>query len=71
MPAVRLFEAMATQWRMGPAGAAGLDYAVLPWLARRLRLRCRRRDVANLRVMEAEALAVFAERREAAAKRAH
>nr|WP_269212251.1 DUF1799 domain-containing protein [Chromobacterium piscinae] len=30
LPAWRVWNAMQTQWRVGPAGAYGLDYAVLP-----------------------------------------
>lgn len=26
----KVFEAMASQWRIGPGGATGLDYAALP-----------------------------------------
>jgi hypothetical protein len=29
LQAVNVFIAMATQWRVGPAGAVGLDYAAL------------------------------------------
>lgn len=32
--AVNAFVAMGTQWRIGPAGAYGLDYAVLPHVLR-------------------------------------
>jgi hypothetical protein len=28
--AVRVFDALGTQWRVGPAGPTGLDYAALP-----------------------------------------
>lgn len=28
--AVRVFEALSTQWRVGPGGPTGLDYAALP-----------------------------------------
>ncbi|QHI99365.1 hypothetical protein GT347_16095 [Xylophilus rhododendri] len=37
-PAVRLMVAMATQWRMGPSGPVGLDYAALDRVLRSLRL---------------------------------
>jgi hypothetical protein len=33
-PHVLLFEAMSTQWRVGPGGAIGLDYGVLPTVMR-------------------------------------
>lgn len=61
--AVRLFVAMQTQWRMGPGGAVGMDYAALPVVVRLRRLRCGRADFERLQVMEAEALEFFAERR--------
>ena len=28
--AFRLFDAMGTQWRVGPGGASGLDYTAIP-----------------------------------------
>lgn len=60
----RLFTALLTQWRMGPAGPIGLDYGALPVAARMLRLSGRRlrEAFAGLRTMESEALAVFEER---------
>ncbi|AZC19539.1 hypothetical protein C4K40_4158 [Pseudomonas sp. CMR5c] len=62
-PAFLLFEAMNTQWRVGPGGASGLDYAAIPPTA--LMLGIKRRDLKkifpDLRVMEAEALAAAAE----------
>lgn len=36
MPAVNVFTAAATQWRVGSAGAYGLDYGVLPDVMRML-----------------------------------
>jgi hypothetical protein len=61
--AVRLFAAMLTQWRIGHGGPIGLDYGVLPVVARHLGLRKRRLQIAftGLQVMEAEALAWFTE----------
>lgn len=61
--AARVFVAMSTQWRVGPAGATGLDYAALPAV---LRLSGVPRDQHHdtfqaLRTMEREALAFFAE----------
>ncbi len=61
-PAVRLFLAMSTQWRVeGFSGRRlGMDYAVLPATAEMLGIA---RDPATfhaLRIMEAEALSVFA-----------
>jgi hypothetical protein len=63
--AVRLFDAMLSQWRFGPGGPAGLDYAALPVVARQLRLKRRalREAFDGLRVMEGEALRWFGERR--------
>lgn len=62
-PAFRLFDAMGTQWRVGPGGASGLDYTAIPAAASMLGIR--RRDLTDifpdLRVMEVEALAVMAE----------
>lgn len=63
-PVVRLFAAMLTQWRSGPAGPVGLDYNVLGCVARCIGMR--RQDLpehfASLQIMEAEALSVFAAR---------
>lgn len=64
--AVRLFIAARTQWRVGPRGAIGLDYAVLPLLARSLpggaiRRRALHQALPLLQVMEDEALEWFAE----------
>ncbi|WP_312387731.1 DUF1799 domain-containing protein [Pseudomonas sp.] len=62
-PAFRLFDAMGTQWRVGPGGASGLDYTAIPAAASMLGIK--RRDLTDifpdLRVMEVEALAVMAE----------
>ena len=61
--AVRVFEAMSTQWRMAAGGATGLDYAVLTDV---MTLLCIPRELregifTDLRVMEAEALRVMNE----------
>lgn len=62
-PALRLFEAMSTQWRTGQGGTSGLDYAAVPATAAMLGIR--RRDLAeifpDLRALEVEALAVMSE----------
>lgn len=63
--AVNTFVAMSTQWRMGPCGPIGLDYAALPAV---LRLTSTPRsawpDIFDcLRVMESEALNVLGESR--------
>lgn len=59
--AVTIFDAISTQWRVGPGGAYGLDYSVLPLV---LRLRgVPRAEWPELfeciRVMESEALATM------------
>lgn len=63
--AVRLFDAIRTQWRCGPGGAVGLDYSVIPLLERSLRIprRERRGLLEDLQVMEYEALLMFSESR--------
>jgi hypothetical protein len=60
---VLLFAALGTQWRAGMAGPVGLDYAVLPMVARQLRIRLKRSRFAALQAMEAEVLRIFKERR--------
>lgn len=61
--AFRLFDAMGTQWRVGPGGPSGLDYTAI--LSTAAMLGIRRRDLTDifpdLRVMEVEAMAVMAE----------
>lgn len=61
-----LFDAMGTQWRAGACGATGLDYNALPVVIRSLGLAPSRRPqlFQDIRVMEAEALAVMAEARD-------
>ncbi|MBD1589790.1 DUF1799 domain-containing protein [Pseudomonas sp. C2L12B] len=61
-----VFEAMSTQWRAGMCGATGLDYGSLPAVMRLMAVPAAdRRDIFHdLRVMEAEALAVMAEARQ-------
>uniref|UniRef100_UPI00406CCAFD DUF1799 domain-containing protein n=1 Tax=Pseudomonas sp. REB1044 TaxID=2675224 RepID=UPI00406CCAFD len=58
-----LFEALGTQWRLGPGGPSGLDYTAIPAAAEMLGIK--RRKLADLfpdlRIMEHEALAVMAE----------
>ena len=58
-----LFEALGTQWRLGPGGPSGLDYTAIPAAAEMLGIK--RRKLADhfpdLRIMEYEALAVMAE----------
>jgi hypothetical protein len=61
--ALRLFEALGTQWRTGQGGASGLDYTAIPITASMLGIK--RRDLPDifpdLRIMEVEAMAVMAE----------
>lgn len=61
-PAFRLFDAMGTQWRVGPGGASGLDYTAIPVIASMLGIN--RRELTDIfpdiRVMEVEALSVMA-----------
>lgn len=63
IPAVALFEALLTQWRVGPGGVIGLDYAVLPIAARSRGISPRRLPqlLPDLQVMEDEALDLYAE----------
>lgn len=64
--AFSVFEAMSTQWRTGMAGASGLDYAALPAVMRLVGVPKKDRDQVfhDVRIMEAEALAVMAEQRD-------
>ncbi len=68
--AMHVFMAMQTQWRVGMAGATGLDYGVLPAV---MDMMCvdmqeRRRVFSKVRVVEAEFLAAWAKRREEMAR---
>lgn len=69
-PAVSLFEALLTQWRVGPGGVVGLDYTVLPIVARSRGITPRRASalLPELQVMEDEALTLYAELAEQAAE---
>lgn len=62
-PAFRLFDALGTQWRLGPGGPSGLDYTAIPAAASMLGIK--RRELAeifpDLRIMEHEALVVMVE----------
>ncbi len=53
-----VFVAMSTQWRVGMAGATGLDYGVLPVVMRLAGVRHSERDEVfrDLRIMEDAAL---------------
>jgi len=58
-----VFESMTTQWRSGPGGATGLDYASLPVVMRLSGVRPpdRTRVFDDLRTMEIAALNTMAE----------
>ena len=60
-----VFESMATQWRVGMAGATGLDYAAMPVVMDMVGVRSKRRTevFASVQIMEQEALATWAEER--------
>ena len=61
-----VFESMATQWRVGMAGATGLDYAAMPVVMDMVGVERKRRPevFASVRIMETEALATMAENRD-------
>jgi hypothetical protein len=63
-PVFRLFNALGTQWRTGAAGATGLDYSVVREVATLIGIKKRQIPelFPDLQVMEAEALAVMAEK---------
>jgi len=65
-PAFTVFEAMATQWRVGACGATGLDYGALPGVMRLCGVPAGERQsiFRDIRDMENEALRVMAEQRE-------
>lgn len=59
-----VFEAMGSQWRVGPGGATGLDYGALPAVMDLLAVAQdqRRQVFADVRVMESEAISVMHKR---------
>lgn len=65
LPAVNVFVALSTQWRVGMNGATGLDYGVVPMVLRLQQIP--RPDWPDtfdaLRVLEGEALSVMSEAR--------
>lgn len=63
--AVAVFIAMATQWRHGPGGITGFDYAVLPVVMDFCEVEQEvRRDVfADVRLMEGTVISMVAEQR--------
>jgi hypothetical protein len=62
-PVFRLFNALGTQWRVGPGGETGLDYTSIRDVASYIGIKKRQIPelFPDLQVMEAEALAVMAE----------
>ena len=69
-PALQLFRAMKTQWQVvavpqglmpGRLRYLGLNYAVLPVLERRLKVRCDADTLSALQVMEVEGAAILNE----------
>ena len=68
LSAYLVFDAMRTQWRVGMAGATGLDYAALPATLDFLGLEfdedlTRRQLFSQVRLMEYEALSLMAQQR--------
>lgn len=61
--AFRLFESLSTQWRTGPGGASGLDYAVIPATAQMTGMKRSELPAifSDLRTLEVEALLVMSE----------
>ena len=59
-----VFSAMLTQWRVGMAGATGLDYAALPAVLSLLDLRPERELFDSIRIMESAALQVMSDGRQ-------
>lgn len=65
-PIFLLFDAMSTQWRVGGMGATGLDYNVIPLVAKSVGIKKKElhETLPYLRIMEAEALKSMIEDRE-------
>jgi hypothetical protein len=69
--AVKLFQALRTQWRLVPLSTmdraeirqVGLDYAAIEVTARLARLELEENDFARIQIMEAAALTAFSELR--------
>lgn len=59
LEAFTVFSALATQWRVGASGATGLDYNVLPWVFQLHGVEDAAACMADLQVMESEALKVM------------
>lgn len=61
-PAVQVFCAMQTQWRIGMGPPTGLDYSALPSVMDLLEIEDRSEAFRGMRVMEIEALEIFRKR---------
>lgn len=59
LEAFTIFSALATQWRVGASGATGLDYNVLPWVFKLHGVEDAAACMADIRIMESEALKVM------------
>nr|WP_093100398.1 DUF1799 domain-containing protein [Pseudomonas sp. Z003-0.4C(8344-21)] len=61
-----VMDSMWTQWRTGACGATGLDYGVLPDVMKLVGIPAKERSrvFQDIRVMEAEAIAVMAAARD-------
>ncbi|MGA5482724.1 DUF1799 domain-containing protein [Pseudomonas siliginis] len=61
-----VMDSMWTQWRTGACGATGLDYGVLPGVMKLVGIPAKERSrvFQDIRVMEAEAIAVMAAARD-------
>lgn len=61
-----VMDSMWTQWRTGACGATGLDYGVLPSVMKLVGIPAKERSrvFQDIRVMEAEAIAVMAAARD-------
>lgn len=61
--ALALFSSLSTQWRVGAAGAIGLDYKILFHELDRMNLSPKQHEnlFEDVRVMEFEALKIFQE----------
>ncbi|PRP71632.1 hypothetical protein BUE93_05770 [Chromobacterium amazonense] len=64
LPAWRVWNAMQTQWRVGPAGAYGLDYAALPVVEARCDVEPDGALFEALQAMECEAVRLMAKKGE-------
>ena len=57
--AFTIFSTLATQWRVGAIVATGLDYNVLPWMFELHGVEDAATCMADLQIMESEALKVM------------